>query len=281
MTVRPPKIRFARTGADPGDALRLPRPIPESARVPSFDAPPLLRWPDAIDIVLIGFLIHRLLMLFRGTATLHVTSVLVLLWMLHGLTYEFNLVLTSRFLESLGTVAVLVIVVAFRDEIREVLIQTNPMRLILGRPASRTQEEKLGLVAEAVFQLAEKNVGALIVFQNRDRLTELVRDGISLGGQISVPILESIFSKESPVHDGAVLIRGQRIDRVGTILPLTRRTDLPPQYGTRHRAAIGLSDASDALVLVVSEERGEVSRRPPGPGHSGGRPTVASGDPPP
>ncbi|HEU5116109.1 MAG TPA: hypothetical protein VFT74_05470, partial [Isosphaeraceae bacterium] len=84
--------------------------------MPSFDAPPLLRWPDAVDIVLIGFLIHRLLMLFRGTATLHVTSVLVLLWMLHGLTYELNLVLTSRFLESLGTVSVLVIVVAFRDE---------------------------------------------------------------------------------------------------------------------------------------------------------------------
>lgn len=227
--------------------------------MPSYETPPLLRWPDAIDIVLIGFLIHRLLMLFRGTATLHVTSVLVLLWMLHGLTYEFNLVLTSRFLEALSAVSVLVIVVAFRDEIREVLIQTNPMRLVLGRPTSRTQEEKLGVVAEAMFRLAEQKVGALIVFQNRDRLTELVRNGIGLGGQISVPILETIFAKESAVHDGAVVIRGQRIDRVGAILPLTRRTDLSPQYGTRHRAAIGLSESSDALVLVVSEERGEVS----------------------
>ncbi len=162
----------------------------------------MFRWPDAIDIVLIGFLIHRLLMLFRGTATLHVTLVLVLLWMLHGITYEFNLILTSRFLEALSTVSVLVVVVAFRDEIREVLIQTNPMRLVLGRPTSRTQEEKLNVVAEAVFHLAERRVGALIVFQNRDRLAELVRDGIALGGQISVPILETIFNKEGPVHDG-------------------------------------------------------------------------------
>jgi hypothetical protein len=133
------------------------------------------------------------------------------------------------------------------------------MRLVLGRPTSRTTEERLNLVTEAVFRLAEQNVGALVVFQNRDRLAELVRDGIVLNGQISVPILETIFSKESPVHDGAVVIRGQRIDRVGTILPLTRRADLPSQYGTRHRAAIGLSDACDAYVLVVSEERGEVS----------------------
>lgn len=224
-----------------------------------FEVPPPLRWPDAVDIVLIGFLIHRLLMLFRGTATLHVTLALVLLWMLHGVTSEYNLVLTSRFLEWAGTVSVLVIVVAFRAEIREVLIQTNPMRLVLGRPVSRLKEERLNLLAEAVFHLAEQNIGALVVFQNRDRLTEHVRDGIDLGGQISVPILEAIFSKESPVHDGAVLVRGQRLERVGTILPLTRRADLPSQYGTRHRAAIGLSDVSDAVVLVASEERGEVS----------------------
>jgi diadenylate cyclase len=218
-----------------------------------------LKWPDILDILLMSFLIHRLLVLFRGTATLHVTFALALLWLLQVAAHEWNLILTSRFLEGLGTVAVLVIVVAFRDEIRDVLIQTSPTRLFLGRPTAKPEARRIHATVEAVFRMAEDHTGALLVFQNRDRLGEIIRDGIAFGGQVSVPILGSVFAKESPVHDGAAIIRGNKIERVGAILPLTRRHDLPPEYGTRHRAAIGLSEACDAAVVVVSEERGEVS----------------------
>ncbi len=220
---------------------------------------PYLKWSDVIDILLISFLLHRLLVLFRGTTTLHVSTAIALLWLLQGIAHHFNFILTSRFLEATGTAAVLVIVVAFRDEIREVLMQTNPVRLFVGRPSAKPEAKRLHAAVEACFHLAETRTGALLVFQNRDRLGEFVRDGVLFGGRVSVPILGSVFAKESPVHDGAAIVRGNSIDRVGAILPLTRRTDLPPEYGTRHRAAIGLSDVCDAVVVVVSEERGEVS----------------------
>ncbi len=215
--------------------------------------------PNLLDLLLISVLMHRLLVLFRGTATLHVTAALALLWLLQGAAVELNLVLTSRFLEWLGTAAVLLIVVAFRDEIREVLLQTSPLRLIWGRPQPQSASSRLLDVTAAVARMAEAHVGALVVFQNRDRLGELARDGLIVGARLSGPLIEALFTKESPVHDGALIVRGDRIDRVGTILPLTRRPDVPAQYGTRHRAAIGLSEQSDAVILVVSEERGEVS----------------------
>lgn len=227
--------------------------------MPPIESLPYLKWSDVVDILLISFLIHRLLVLFRGTTTLHVSTAIALLWLLQGVAHHFNLVLTSRFLEAMGTVAVLVIVVAFRAEIREVLIQADPARLFLGHPSAKPEARRLNAAAEGCFRLAEHRTGALLVFQNRDRLGEILRDGVEFGGRVSVPILGSIFAKESPVHDGAAIVRGSHIDRVGAILPLTRRADLPPAFGTRHRAAIGLSEVCDAVVVVVSEERGEVS----------------------
>lgn len=220
---------------------------------------PIPKWADAIDILLISFLIHRLIVLFRGTTTRQVSVVLVILWVFHELTRAAGLILTTRFLEALGTVAVLVIVVAFRNEIREVLVQTNPAKIFLGHPNPRPNSNRLNAAVEATFRMAAERTGALLVFQNRDRLGLLIRDGIPLGGQLSVPILESLFSKKSPVHDGAVIIRGNKIERVGVILPLTQQDGLPAQFGTRHRAAIGLSELCDAVVVVASEERGEVS----------------------
>jgi diadenylate cyclase len=217
------------------------------------------RWPEVIDLLVLSFLAHRLLLLFRGTTTLRVLVGLLVLWLLHAAAWATGLVLTSRFLEALGTVAVLVIVVVFRNEIRDVLVQTSPIRLLLGRPPEHAQEIRPHAAVAAAFHLANTRTGALLVFQNRDALDEHLREGVFLGGHLSTPILESIFVKESPLHDGAVLIRGNRIERVGVILPLTRQTGLPPEYGTRHRAAIGLSEASDAVVVVVSEERGEVA----------------------
>ena len=220
---------------------------------------PHLRWPEVMDLLVISLLAHRLGLLFRGTTTLRVMVGLLFLWFLHAVALAAGLVLTGRFLEALGTVAVLVIVVVCRNEIRDVLVQTSPIRLILGRPPERAKGKRLHAAIEAAYHLASTRTGALLVFQNRDTLDEHLREGIALGGQVSTPILESIFVKEGPVHDGAVLLRGDRIERVGVILPLTRQRGLTLEYGTRHRAAIGLSEVSDAAVVVVSEERGEVA----------------------
>lgn len=218
-----------------------------------------LSGPDLLDILVISFLAHRIWVLFRGTAALQVMVGLIFLWVIHGVAEAAGLVLTSRFLESLGTVGLVAIVVLFRNEIREVLVQNVPARLLLGQPSGSGRSKRLPAVVEAAFEMAATRTGALLVFQDRDRLATHVHNGIALEGLISVQVLRSIFSKESPVHDGAVVIRGNRIERVGAILPLTRQAELPLEFGTRHRAALGISEVSDAVVVVVSEERGEVS----------------------
>ncbi len=217
-----------------------------------------LRWQDVADILVISFLVHRLFLLFRGTTALQILLGVLFLWLCHTIAQASGLVLTSWFFQGIGAVAVLVIVVVFRYEIREVLIQTSPVRLFLGRPYQPWTID-LPEVERAVFKMAKKKMGGLLVFQQRDRLAEHLKEGIFLEGKLSPEILASIFAKQSPVHDGAAIIRGDRVRLVGAYLPLTKRERLPQRYGTRHRAAIGLSEVSDAVVVVISEERGEVS----------------------
>jgi len=216
------------------------------------------KWQDVVDILVISFLVHRLFLLFRGTTALQILLGLLLLWLCHTIAMASGLVLTSWFFQGLGAIAVLVIVVVFRNEIREVVIQTSPARLFLGRPY---QPETIDLpeVERAVFRMAKNRTGALLVFQQRDRLAQHLREGIPLQGKWTPEIMASIFAKESPVHDGAAIIQGDRIKLIGAYLPLTKKEGLPRQYGTRHRAAIGLSEMTDVVVVVISEERGEVS----------------------
>ncbi len=216
------------------------------------------KWQDVVDILVISFLVHRLFLLFRGTTALQILLGLLFLWLCHTIAQATGLVLTSWFFQGIGAVAVLVIVVVFRNEIREVLMQTNPVRLFLGRPYEPWTID-LPEVERVAFQMAKSGTGAMLVFQQRDRLAVHLSEGVPLGGKLSPEIIASIFAKQSPVHDGAAIIQGDRIKLVGAYLPLTKREGLPQHFGTRHRAAIGLSEVSDAVILVVSEERAEVS----------------------
>jgi diadenylate cyclase len=217
-----------------------------------------LNWQDVIDILVISFFIHRLILLFRGTTALQILLGLLFLWLCHTLAQASGLVLTSWFFQGLGAIAVLVIVVVFRNEIRDVVIQTSPARLFFGRPYQPGTID-LPEVERAVFKMAKNRTGALLVFQQRDKLAQHLSEGIPLQGKWSPEIMASIFAKESPLHDGAAIIQGERIKLVGAYLPLTKKEGLPRQYGTRHRAAIGLSEMTDVVVVVVSAERGEVS----------------------
>ncbi|MEW4570702.1 diadenylate cyclase [Tautonia sp. JC769] len=210
------------------------------------------------DILALSYLAHRLLLFARGTRALQVLLSLVALWALWHLARRTGLELTGWILGSAIQLAPIALIVVFRNELREVLIHAGPLRLLAGRrplvgPIDPTA------VAEAAFRLAASRTGALLVFQGRDRLDRLAQQGERIDARFSAPLVESLFVKESPVHDGAVLVQDGRIDRVGTLLPLSTSPGLPAQYGTRHRAAVGLSERCDAVVLIVSEERGEVS----------------------
>jgi len=169
--------------------------------------------------------------------------------------YRFDLVITSWVLQTVAVLIGLSILLVFQRELRSALLRLDSVFSATPPPPSKDCGQAL---AEAAFQLAAKGLGALVVIPGHVALDEITSQGTPFGAAISPEILIAIFEKNSPLHDGAAIVAGDRISQVNVVLPLTRRADLPLQFGTRHRAALGLAENSDALVLVVSEERGEV-----------------------
>ena len=217
-----------------------------------------VRWQDLLDIALNSYMLFRLYVLFRGTSAFRVLVGLAIFWISNKLALSLGLVVTSWVLQGITLVAAVIIVVVFRNEIRSVLQAKNYKSILWGFPRS-VEEPPTETVAEAVFDLAHNRTGALLILPGKEDLSEAVHSGIPWKGLLSKEMITTVFWRDNPVHDGAAVVRGQQIDEVGVILPLSHRDDLPSFYGTRHRAALGLVERTDALVLVVSEERGTVS----------------------
>jgi diadenylate cyclase len=216
-----------------------------------------IRWQDIVDILLNSYILFRLYVLFRGTNVIRVVAGIALLWIFQRIAAQLGLIVTSWAMQGIIAGAALIIIIVFRNEIRNVL-QANNLRAILWgfhRPVIRTPIDSL---VEGVYDLASRRIGALIVLPGKEDINEVVQTGVNWQGILSREMLSSIFWHGNPVHDGAAVVVGNRVTRVGAILPLSQRDDLPRKYGTRHRAAVGLTEQSDALVVVVSEERGEV-----------------------
>jgi diadenylate cyclase len=217
-----------------------------------------VRWQDLLDIALNSYLLFRLYVLFRGTSAFRVLVGLAIFWISNKLALSLGLVVTSWVLQGITLVAAVIIVVVFRNEIRSVLQAKNYKSILWGFPRS-VEEPPAETVAEAVFDLAHSRTGALLILPGKEDLSEAVHSGIPWKGLLSKEMITTVFWRDNPVHDGAAVVRGQQVDEVGVILPLSHRDDLPSFYGTRHRAALGLAERTDALVLAVSEERGTVS----------------------
>jgi len=217
-----------------------------------------VKWQDWIDIFLLAFLLYRCFILFWGTLVFRAIIGLTLLWIFNLLATMLGLIVTSLILKGLGAIVVVVVIVVFRNEIRGVFISTNPLNLFWGKPKRRRTSDYQS-IADAVFSLAEKRVGALLVFMRKNNLDHLVQDGVRIGAEFSKELIFSIFDNKSALHDGAVIMNGSQMQRAAAFLPLTTQQSIPLKYGTRHRAALGLSERSDAVIVVVSEERGEVS----------------------
>jgi len=217
-----------------------------------------IKWRDSIDIMVIAFLLYRCFILFRGTMVLRAIIGVTLLWILTLLATISGLIVTSLILKGLGAIVVIVVIVVFRNEIRGVISSTNPLNLFFGKPRRRRVPD-YGSISRALFALAEKRVGAIVVFGRKDNLEQLIQGGVRVGAVFSQELLFSIFDNKSPLHDGALIMEGIQIQIAAAFLPLTLQQALPIYYGSRHRAALGISERSDAVVVVVSEERGEVS----------------------
>jgi uncharacterized protein (TIGR00159 family) len=169
-----------------------------------------------------------------------------------------GLIVTSWAMQGIITVAALIIVIVFRNEIRNVL-QAKNLRALLWDFPQKPVRTPVDAMVEGIYELTRGRIGALIVLPGKEDLYETVQGGVAWDGMVSKEMLLSIFWNGNPVHDGAAILQGNRITRVGMILPLSQRDDLPQHYGTRHRAAAGLAEKSDALVIVVSEERRKVT----------------------
>lgn len=232
-----------------------------SSRVIAFFArdASLVLW-DLADVVLVAFVLYYVLLLIKGTRAMQMGAGLALVFVVYQMAKRFGLVTLYAMLDTLLTSLVLIIVVVFQHDIRRALMRFGRRPLLTpARTALETQviEE----VVRAATSLAQKRIGALIVFERDALLDEFIEPGTILDAACTKEILYSIFipSFENPMHDGAVVIRDGRVQQAGAFLPLTASTKLDKSLGTRHRAAIGLSEDTDAAVVVVSEERGGIS----------------------
>jgi diadenylate cyclase len=217
-----------------------------------------VKWHDWLDIFIVAFLLYRCVVLFWKTLVFRAIIGITLLWFFDLIANSLGLIVTSLILKGIGAIIVIIVIVVFRNEIRGVISSTNPLNLFWGKPR-RKRISDYQSIANTVFSLAEKRIGALLVFMRKTSLDHLVQDGVRIGAEFSRELIFSIFDNKSALHDGAVIMNGSQIQIAAAFLPLTTQQSIPLHYGTRHRAALGLSEQSDAVVIVVSEERGEVS----------------------
>ena len=203
-------------------------------------------------------LLYQLYSWFRGTRAIQVLLGLGVVTLIYFATRFLDLYMTSWVLQELGTVLIILIIVVFQTEIRQALYRFSLLRHILDSH-QETQHSQFQDIAETLFRMAANRTGALIVFQGSESLHDLMTNGVVIDSEISPQMLESIFYDGAPFHDGAALINNGRIEKAACHLPLSVSPDVPQHLGTRHRAALGLSERSDAVVVAISEERGEVS----------------------
>lgn len=229
-----------------------------------------LRWLDVLDILIVAFLIYQAYYLIRGTVAIRIfigiITVLVIWRVVEALQMELVANILGQFI-GIGAIAVIII---FQPELRNFLTKLGSSRLFQSYTGLRAfnwftmpvdEQVRSDLSREltaAVTRLSASRTGALIVVEQQNDLTPQIETGKRLQAHVSADLLESLFIKNSPLHDGAVILRGNRIQAAGCLLPVSQRQDLPAPFGLRHRAALGISAQSDALALVVSEESGAI-----------------------
>ena len=219
---------------------------------------PVFRWQSIVDFLVLAAMLYAVLRWARSARALRIALGVVGLHALALLARHLDLVITSWVLDSLAILAVILLLLIFQPELRAAFMRLDSALRSWPRPWSVLSQGQRA-IADAAFGLARENLGALLVVARRDAISELLNGGVVVGAEISSELLMAIFQKVSPLHDGAVIIDGDHIAKAGVVLPLTQRQDIAGYYGTRHRAGMGLAERCDALVIVVSEERAEVT----------------------
>lgn len=224
---------------------------------------------DLIDILLVASLLYTLYYLLRGTAAINIFLGIVTIFLIWKIVTALQMALLGEILGAFVSVGFIALIIIFQPEIRQFLLALGTPKFIikyrnrfsfLGKKINNSmQYEWKHSLAKTAFSLGQKNTGALIVITRQHNLFEYVQTGVKIEALLSQALLENIFFKNSPLHDGAVIISGERIKAAGCILPVTKKLDLPGRPGLRHRAGLGITEQSDAIAIIVSEESGHVT----------------------
>ncbi len=233
--------------------------LPE-ALVGFFERPWLEILRDVADILAVSVVVYGILVFLRGTRAMRMALVLAGIFVLHQVAKMLGLITVWTMLDALLVYIVLIVVILFQHDIRRAMARLGGRSWWRARWGAR-ETQRIEEVVRAASMLASKKIGAIIVFEQSVDLEDLVHEGTVLDAEVSKELLFGIFvpSHQNPLHDGAVVLREGRIWKAGALLPLSARPGLDRTLGTRHRAALGLSEESDAVVVVVSEERGIIS----------------------
>ena len=215
-----------------------------------------LRFIDLIDVTIVAFIVYRVLLLIKGTRAMQMLTGLGILAIGFLIASAGELFTTYWLLSHFFDYLVLIVVVLFQDDLRRALthVGKNPFFVTTTGEFDRAMIQE---VARAVTRLAQERVGALIVIERETGLKNFIETGSKLDSQVKAELIYSIFQPTSPIHDGAVIVTGGRIAAAGCFLPLSKDPNIDKKYGTRHRAALGITEDSDAIVVLVSEEAGE------------------------
>ncbi|MBQ4133640.1 MAG: diadenylate cyclase CdaA [Desulfovibrionaceae bacterium] len=218
-------------------------------------------WREIIDFILVSFLFYQVIVRIRGTRALPAVYGLVALILIYFFSRELGFYTLQWLLENFLGSLFIIIIVLFQRDIREILtaMGLNRLNFPFFKRRKIPNEEIVNELAAAARQMSHDRIGALIVIERRSPLGDILRGGVTVDAKITRALLVSIFFPKTPLHDGAVVIARGRVAAAGCILPLTAQQNMSNDRGTRHRAAMGVTEESDALVVVISEERGTIS----------------------
>lgn len=216
-------------------------------------------WKPLLEICILWFVIYHILLFFRGKRAFQVLVGIFVLTGVFFLVQKLNLLILDWLFNKLLGVSVLALLIIFHPEIRQGLAQLGQRRLFSGPLREESVEYVLNQLIRAADYLARNKIGALIALAKNDTLGEHIATGVRLDAIVSSELIQTIFTPNSLLHDGGLIIQGGRIVAAGCVFPLSQKQDLNRVYGTRHRAGLGLSEETDALVVVVSEERQDIS----------------------
>ena len=218
-----------------------------------------LRLWDILDILFVAFIIYRIILLIKGTRAVQMLIGLVVVLGLYIVSFRIGFFTLHWILNNFIASMILVIIVIFQDDIRRALMRVGRNPFMTSSGDKLEQVKMIEEVVRASMTLVEKKIGALIVFERKTGLSNYIEKGILLDANVQKEMIVSIFLPTSPLHDGAIIIQEGRIAAAGCLLPLDTNIEISSTFGTRHRCALSLGKETDAVVVIVSEERGVIS----------------------